>query len=225
MFRRHRPEEPRGHTGVILSLSALVGPFGYGGIGTLTVPFDRVARGPAEAHRSFSYLPATADVARQAVSAAWKVAGLGENDASLDAMASRARWSAVLPETRVRILRHATDTQHTYDASSDTPYYGYDSSSLWLEGRLTWHLDRLVFAEEEPMIERLRIDRQEARIRVAARVVEQISKWQHAHVEVAQAADDLDRVDAMMREIEAQSALDVMTAGWFSRWQEQKEEK
>lgn len=137
-------------------------------------------------HASFAYLPATPDVARQAVSAAWRVAGLGENDSSLDAMAARARWSAVLPEARVRGLRHAMDTTHakaTDQATADTPYHASDSNSLWLEGRLTWHLDRLLFAEEEPAIERLRLDRQEAGMRIAARVVDQLSKWQRARFE------------------------------------------
>ncbi len=230
VFRHGRATEPLGHSGVIVSLSALFSRTGFAGIGTLTIPFDRVVKGAAQLHASFAYLPATPDVARQAVSAAWRVAGLGENDSSLDSMASRARWSAVLPEARVRVLRHATDSTHstTSDTTTDTPYYAYDSSSLWLEGRLTWHLDRLLFAEEEPTIERLRLDRQEHRARVAARVVEWLSKWQRAHFDVAQAPDGTaDRIDAVMREIEAASALDVMTAGWFSRWTaaENREEK
>lgn len=224
-FRRGHAMEPRGHTDVILSLSALVGPMGGGGLAALTVPFDRVVKGAAQLHAS-SYLPATPDVARQAVSAAWRVAGLGENDSSLDSMASRARWSAILPEARVRVLRHTTDSSHstTSDTSTDTPYYLYDSNSLWLEGRLTWHLDRLLFAEEEPTIERLRLERQEHRTRLAAKVVEQISKWQRARLDVAQSAEGTaDRLDAVLREIEAASALDVMTAGWFSRWQREEE--
>jgi hypothetical protein len=223
MFRRRRAEEPRGHTSVILSLSALVSPNGLAGIGMVTIPFDRVVKGAAQMHASFAYLPATPDVARMAVTAAWRVSGLGTNDASLDAMASRARWSAVLPEARLRILRHATDSTHattTDSTTTDTPYYAYDSNSLWIEGRVTWHLDRLLFAEEEPTIERLRLDRQEQRMRIAAKVVEQISKWQRAHFDSAQSPDgSLDKVDALMREMEAASALDVMTAGWFSRWQ------
>jgi len=223
VFRRGRTREPRGHTNVILSLSALVSPNGLAGIGTVTIPFDRFFKGAAQAHVSLSYLPATPDVARQAVTEAWRVAGLGSNDASLDAMASRARWSALLPETRFRVLRHATDSTHatTTDSSTmETPYYAYDSNSLWLEGRMTWHLDRLLFAEEEPTIERLRLDRVDTRLRLAAKVVEHISKWQRAHFDASQSPDgSLDKVDALMREMESASALDVMTAGWFSRWE------
>lgn len=226
VLRRGRAMEPLGHTGVLLSLSALVSPNGLAGMGTVTIPFDRVARGVAQTRLlvQASYLPATPDVARQAVTEAWRVAGLGSNDASLDAMAARARWSAVLPEVRLRVLRHVTDTTHTTGsdpATTDTPYYSYDSNSSWVEGRMTWRLDRLLFAEEEPTIERLRLDRQEQRMRMAAKVIEQVSKWQRAHFDATQSPDgSLDKVDALMREMESSSALDVMTAGWFTRWQE-----
>lgn len=224
---RAQASSPAGRSGVLVSLSALAGTSGFGGIATLSVPLDRVARGPAEAHASLTYLPASPDVARRAVAAAWRVAGLGESDARLDAMAARARWSALLPEARVRVLRHATDTTHTTasdtaTSTADTPYYLYDSNSLWLEGRLTWRLDRLVFAEEEPTIERLRLDRQESRTRVAARVVELLARWQRASVDAAQAPPGTaDWLDAASRELEAASALEVMTAGWFGRWREE----
>jgi hypothetical protein len=151
---------------------------------------------------------------------------LGENDSSLDSMASRARWSAILPEARVRVLRHVSDSARSTssETSNDTPYSLYDSNSLWLEGRLTWRLDRLLFAEEEPTIERLRLERQEHRTRLAAKVVEQVSKWQRARLDTAQSADGTaDRLDSVLREIEAASALDVMTAGWFGRWQREEE--
>lgn len=223
LFRRGGTREPRGHGGVLLSLSALVSPSGLAGVGAVTIPFDRVVKGAAQMHASLAYLPATPDVARQAVTEAWRVAGLGSTDAALDAMASRTRWSALLPEARVRILRHATDSTRataTDSSATETPFYAYDSNSLWVEGRFTWRLDRLVFADEEPTIERLRLEHHDQRMKIAAKVVEHISKWQRAHFDVSQSPDgSLDRVDALMREMESSSMLDAMTAGWFSRWE------
>jgi len=68
-------------------------------------------------------LPITRDVARRAVSAAWRAAALGADDARIDAMVSRARWSAALPETRLRAMR-VFDDGASPDSAGTSTYYG-----------------------------------------------------------------------------------------------------
>ena len=59
----------------------------------------------SEAARTPPRIPVTPVVARRAVAAAWRAAGLGTDDGRLDAMVARARWSTLLPETRLRAMR------------------------------------------------------------------------------------------------------------------------
>ena len=47
----------------------------------------------------------TPSVARRAVTAAWRTAGVGVDDARVDSMIARARSSAALPEARLRAMR------------------------------------------------------------------------------------------------------------------------
>jgi hypothetical protein len=85
-----------------------------------------------------------------------------------------------------------------------------------LEARLTFRLDRLLFADEEIAVERARLDRSELRSRVAAKVLQALFDWQKAFA----AAEDAtlpaaDRWSAALREAEACAILDMMTGGWF----------
>jgi len=155
-------------------------------------------------------------VARQVVAAAWRAAGLGADDGRLDAMLTRARWSGLLPEVRLRVVRSDRRTDATAeDATSDT--WG---ATQWYEARATFRLDRLLYADEEPQVERLRLDRQEARTRVAAKVMAELSKWVRARAEEAVAPLDSDaRLDALLKVMESELTLDVMTGGWFSAWE------
>lgn len=209
-------------TEVLLSLAALASPGGFGALATLSVPLERVAAPGKVASYTVSAPPlalVTPEAARDAVAAAWRAAGLGAGD-GLDSMAARARWSALLPEARVRVLKHMSDTTHSTSTASDpeTGTFYASGDALLFEGRLTWRLDRLLFADEEPSIERLRLERAEARAKLAARVTEQLSRWQRALVDAgASAPGTADHTDALLRGVEAATALDVMTDGWFSR--------
>ena len=156
-------------------------------------------------------------VARQVVAAAWRTAGLGADDGRLDAMLTRARWSALLPELRLRVVRsdRRTDTG-SEDTTRTSDLYGV---TQWYEARAIFRLDRLLYAEDEPQVERLRLDRQEARTRVAAKVLAELSKWARAQAEEAVAPLDSDaRLDALLKVMESELTLDVMTGGWFSAW-------
>ena len=170
----------------------------------------------------------TPRLARATVEAAWRAAGLGNDDARLDAIVSRARWSAVLPETRLRAIRH--DDQRLYTDSTADVNKLRDSAgaNVGLEARLTWRFDRLLYAEDEPSFERMRLERHDARARIGGRVLEALFHWHRGCLEVrwAQAASrdareppsrpSRDEVEASLRVMEAEATLDVLTGGWFT---------
>ena len=158
-------------------------------------------------------------MARDCVAAALRTAGIGVDDRSLDALVSRARASAWLPETRMRAMRLWADANHvTTAATSDTASF-YDSigANLVLELRLTWRFERLLYSGDEPTIERVRLERQDARSRVATHVLEVLFAWQRARVaenDAPPASRELE--EAQLREAEEVATLDVLTGGWFS---------
>lgn len=165
-------------------------------------------------------------LARSAVSAAWRAAGLSIDDSHLDGIVSRARWSAILPETRLRAVRFDDERLYT-DASADaTKLRDSAGANLGLEARLTWRLDRLLYADDEPAFERMRLERHDARSRIAGRVLEALFHWQRASLELRwaqNAARDAreptrtrDEVEAGLRVMEAEATLDVLTSGWFT---------
>lgn len=159
-------------------------------------------------------------LARSCVAAALRTSGLGVDDAKLDALVERARSSAWLPETRMRAMRLWTDADHTTTvASTDTAsLYEAVGANLMLELRLTWRFDRLLYAGDEPTLERVRLERQDARSRLATRVLEVLFAWERAQVAAAgAAAGSPEQVEARLRVAEAQATLDVLTGGWFSR--------
>jgi hypothetical protein len=158
-------------------------------------------------------------LARKCVAAAWRTAGLGADDARIDALISRSRASALLPETRLRAMRLWDDASHatTLATTDDTSYYDALGANLVLELRLTWRLDRLLYAGDEPTLERVRLERQDARARVATRALEALFAWQRAAVTAAGAVEGSpEKVEASLRAAEAEATLDVLTGGWFS---------
>jgi hypothetical protein len=161
----------------------------------------------------------TPSVARRAVAAAWRTSGLGVDDARIDSMVSRARASAALPEARFRAMRVVLDGSHAGVIPDDTSTYDTAGADMWLEGRLTWRLDRLLYADDEPTLERVRLERQDARTRVAGKVLDALFQWQRAWVSVHVVTPGTrESTDATMRLIEAEAGLEVMTGGWFGAW-------
>lgn len=203
-----------------------------GAMAVVGVAFDRIAaRPPARARvsslASFAIeagdgvtvhpsrrILVTPLVARRAVAAAWRTSGLGSDDARLEDMISRAHWSSLLPETRLRAMRRFDD------ADTVDPSLRYtDTAHLWLEARMTWRLDRLLYADDEPSIERVRGDRNDARARIASRVLGVLGQWQRAWSEARAASPESpDAFDAALRLSEAESSLEVLTGGWFTSW-------
>ncbi|HWL88009.1 MAG TPA: hypothetical protein VNO21_19535 [Polyangiaceae bacterium] len=206
----------------------------YGALATLALPLDRMAyRGPGRAliqgplaaaapsgPFSSASLPVTRDVARAAVVAAWKAAGIGPNDARLDALTARAHWSALLPEARLRAARRFDESASVNATGLDDPRTTDSAGAAsWLEARLTWRLDRILYADDEPAFERMRLERHDARARVAARVLSLLGQWQRAWVDVRLSApDSAETLEVNLRLSDAEAALDVITDAWFGRW-------
>ena len=159
-------------------------------------------------------------LARDCVAAALRASGLGVDDSRIDALVARARASAWLPETRMRAMRLMTDAAHatTVAATDGTSYYEAIGANLVLELRMTWRFDRLLYAGDEPGLERTRLLRQQARSHLATRTLEVLFAWQRSVVEAQQAvAGSQEELDARLHASEAQATLDVLTDGWFSQ--------
>ncbi|CAN5185408.1 hypothetical protein BH09MYX1_BH09MYX1_56940 [soil metagenome] len=155
-------------------------------------------------------------LARQAVLRAWVAAGLAGDD-QLDGMARRARWSALLPEVRFRMLR--SDRQTDVTGGDGVRTDGTYGATEWYEVRVGLHLDRLVFADEELAIERIRVDREHEREQLAGKVVAELGRFARARLDEADPGeDDHAHLEALVRELESAMMLDVLTGGWFSGW-------
>jgi hypothetical protein len=173
---------------------------------------------PAPAHAPAPDLVPPA-LARDCVAAALRTSGLGVDDTRIDDLLSRARASAWLPETRMRAMRLWQDTNNTTVAATTDTASFYDAlgANLVLELRLTWRLDRLLFAGDEPTLERVRLERLDARTRLATRTLEVLFTWERASLDArSAAAGSREQADASLRAAEARATLDVLTGGWFS---------
>lgn len=165
-------------------------------------------------------LALTSRLARNTVNAAWRTAGIGPDDARLDSVVSRARWSAVLPEARVRAVRFEDARLATDTGTDSTRWRDSAGANVGFEGRLTWRLDRLLYADDEPAFERMKLERHDARARIASRTLEALFHWQRAWLDLRSlppmSKGTREEVDAALRVLEAEAALDVLTAGWFT---------
>ncbi len=158
-------------------------------------------------------------LARAAVRAALRAHGYPAARRRLSSMASRARVSATLPEVRLRAARTNDESLRLTPTSADPyRYTRAGGSTLWFEARLTWKLDRLVFADEELAVERLRQRRDKARLELVQHVLAALFAWQRALVKAADTSLlPNERTLAELDAIEAEATLDVLTGGWFSK--------
>ena len=173
----------------------------------------------AQPAQSVSLVP-LGDIAQRAAREAIRAAGLDATDAEVDRMQSRARASALLPELRVRAQGTSAGTRDyvTDSGALETSYFG---PSYLIEGSLVFHLDRLAYSGQEARLERLRLERIEARARITQRVIDEIARWSKATAEERESPEGTDaRADATARRVAAQMALDVWTSGWFSSFLE-----
>jgi len=157
-----------------------------------------------------------ARLARDTVAAAGNARHLAEREGDLDGLATRARWSALLPEVRVRAARSRDDSLHLQQTLDDPYRYStIGGDGLLLEAQVTFRLNRLVFADEEVMVERLRILRERLGEERAERVTARLMRWHRALSHERSAPDPERRGRAMLARVEAQVELDVLTDGWF----------
>lgn len=157
-------------------------------------------------------------LARGCVRAAIDAAGVAKELARLDDVSTRARVSGLVPELRLRVARVVDEDQSLspteYDPERITASGG---SSVWIEGRATFRLERLVFADEEVALEKMRAERHKLERDIADDVLKSFALWQRASALLARA--DLDDETREKLEIELsveQTRLDVLTDGWFT---------
>ncbi|MCU0687071.1 MAG: hypothetical protein MUF34_33300 [Polyangiaceae bacterium] len=160
---------------------------------------------------------------RAITDAALHAAGLaGLLDGRLDGLSARSRSSALLPELRVRAMQSNDQALRLSYADADpsrTQTSG--GSALLLEARATWRLDRLVYADDEVAVERLRGDVREQRQRLLLKVVEAIGAWQKAQLTLLDTdAAPRERAAAIAQASGAVVLLDALSAGAWSRLRE-----
>jgi hypothetical protein len=154
---------------------------------------------------------------RGALRAALRSAGSTATLRRVESLSHRARTSAVLPEVRLRAERTTDESLRLTPTAADPYRYARAGGvGLSFEARLTWRLDRLLFATEELGIERLRTERNRDKFAIMERVVKTVISWQRARV----AADDPlltpeQRAALLLDAFQAEAMLDVMTGGWF----------
>ena len=128
----------------------------------------------------------------------------------------------MLPEARLRYTQWVDDRVSLGgEVGDDTPRaYTSQGTRTAYEARLTWKLDRLVFADEETAVERMRYEQEIARLRVAGQALEALFAWQRAVIDEREASradpDSREVLDARIRVAEAEATLDVVTAGFWS---------
>jgi len=167
---------------------------------------------------SFQQLRALSHFSGRAVEVALAVVSTAAERRRLDALSARARYSALLPELRLRALRNS-DQALRWIPSSDDPYRitQADGTGLILEASATFRLDRLVFAREELLVERLRLQAGAERLKLEARVLQAVlGLFRARELACADDGNDPDRPKHTLEVLELFAELDGLTAGWFS---------
>lgn len=159
--------------------------------------------------------PPSAAFARAVVLAAERAAGVGAGHARIDELASRARTSGLLPEARFRATRYVDDRASADALAEQSRLSDSSSQTLGIEARLTFRLDRLIFADEEPQLERTRLDVESFRTKLAQKTLELLFRLHRARVEARTGGPDAEEAALTVAELEA--SLDALTGGWFSR--------
>lgn len=156
-------------------------------------------------------------LARGAVVAALRANGARVRQQELDRIASRARLSAALPELRVRGQRSDDESLRLTPSTEDPYRYSVAGGRDWLlEAQLTFRLGRLVFADEELAVERLRLERERNAARTAAHVLVRLLDWHRALSLARDAALAPEAAQKLVLDaVEAEVELDVLTGGWF----------
>ncbi|HLV21748.1 MAG TPA: hypothetical protein VKZ49_12725 [Polyangiaceae bacterium] len=172
---------------------------------------------PPAAPRPSPAFELTPSLVRATVAAALRAAGYRKLERRFESLASRARVSAAFPELRLRGARGFDYTRRLSPTTADPyRYTEAGAADLLLEARLSWKLDRLLFADEEIAIERLRHSARAERRALVSRVIAALIAWQRAALDRAVAVLPEERLEAELRALAAVVELDLLTDGWFS---------
>lgn len=158
--------------------------------------------------------PPGAPYVRAIVSAAERAQGVSSGFGRIDALAGRARTSGLLPELRLRATRYVDDRAQVDALADQSRLTDTSSKNLGLEARLTFRLDRVVFADEEPALERTRLEVAAYRAKVSQKALDLLFRHYRARVLASDGGPDHD--EAVAREAELAAALDALTGGFFS---------
>ncbi len=157
-------------------------------------------------------------LAREAVAAAANAEQAGARERDLDGVAARARLSAALPEVRLRAARSRDESLRLAPTAEDPYRFTLaGGNGLLLEGQATFRLNRLLFADEELAVERLRLERERGSERRQARVLARVLAWHRAVSRGLSAENAEERGREELQRVEAEVELDVLTGGWFGR--------
>jgi hypothetical protein len=190
-------------------------------IGTVAPSTAAPGRPSVSAERELAeLLRVRGDDVRAAVEAAIRHSNAARDEAKLERLAARARWSSALPELRLRAMRQVNETASATPTSYD-PFRQTSSGgiSVWLEARATWSLDRALFSEAEIRIARIERDVAEHRARLERRVLDLLFGWQAAVAERLDPSSSFRECrHAVLHEQQLATELDFVTHGWFWRW-------
>jgi hypothetical protein len=160
--------------------------------------------------------PELARLARETVSAALRRENLPLRARELDSLAARAKSSAVLPELRLRATRSQDEALRLAPTPEDPYRFSLaGGNALVLEASASWRLNRLVFADEELTVERMRLEEERTRERLTARVIEKVLAW-HRALSHERSGDERLRERSTLERLEAEVELDVTTGGFFA---------
>jgi len=155
---------------------------------------------------------------RATLTHAYAAQGVDAAEGRLRSLDARSRWSAALPELRLRAARATDESQRLAPTVSDPYRYTRDGGTdVAFEVRVTWRLSGLLFSASEVSVERIRLQRAERRAELHREVLKLLFTWQRARLGV-DAADALEeeRREAALTKLEAELTLNVLTGGWFN---------
>jgi hypothetical protein len=161
----------------------------------------------------------TPRLARAAVRAALTASRQAEAWGRLSSLETRARTSAWMPDLALRVARN-TDESLRLSPTIDEPYHYTSAGGVgwWIEARLTWHFDRLVFDTHELGVERLRLEHAERAGKLVTKVISTLFGWQRASLKAEDpTATPEEQERAELERAEAEILLDLLTGGWFVR--------
>ncbi len=192
-----------------------------------------VAQGPRAASAKIKPLPASAAQSKgptamtftpselkAAVRAGLQRSGFGPLTTRLDALSARSRRAAWLPRLQLRTTRLLDETTTLSPTSYDPERTTHSGGArTWLEARMSWDLDRLLFGGHELQAERMRQQLLLARRRKADELVTLIGRWQRVVFVSRDPTSPWPRCrHAWLEERQLAMKIDWLTAGWLNRW-------